>query len=107
MANMTDCMLRNLQRFVQQHLMGLVSWSSCEPIVPADGDGDVVEIGFDIAGTRYYVRVESSEFAPPMGRIIFDGRPVGVIDEKTWDKVAQQIKDGCAVFMRRESAHGA
>lgn len=95
MANMVDCMLRNLQQFVQFNLGGLISWDQVKTVVPQDGDGNVVEIEFTIADCDYLIRIESPDFNPrhPLGRILANEKPVGPIDQKTWERIAAWIRE--------------
>lgn len=93
MANMADAMLRNLQRFVEAELHGLVPWEQCRTMVPSVDEGNAAEAHFKVNGKSFNVRVESSEKAPPLGRITLNGAMVGNIDYTVWKEVARQIKE--------------
>src|SRR5258708_5519371 len=92
MAHFVDCMLRKLQHFVEHDLIGVVGWGQCRPSIPVEGEDAIVELSVKVQGFPYRVRLESSEYRPPLGRIIVNNVVMGVVDKITWDKIAASIK---------------
>jgi hypothetical protein len=91
-VNMADAMRRNLQRFVEQDLAGVVRWDEVHVRVPASGEGEVVEIEFDVGPEHYLVAVSSSDAKPPLGEVAVNLVARGPIDEGVWRNIAEQIK---------------
>ena len=94
MANMADCMLRNLRHYVEQNLGGIIRWDEVLTAIPVDGEGNVVEIEFSVGNRDFHIRIESSDFNPrhSLGQIIFNGRAMGPIDHLTWAKITPEIR---------------
>lgn len=94
MASITSAMTRNLQRFVEYDLAGLVSWQNCKVMVPKKGGGDIVEIMFTVDHVGHVVIIEApgEEIGNHRGRIILDGEILGVIDAAVWKRAAEILK---------------
>jgi hypothetical protein len=91
-AHLVDCMIRNLQRFIEYDLGPLVRWDQVRITVPADSENAAVVASFTLDGKLFYIRVDSSELRPPLGQITVDDIERGVIDEQTWTEIAIEIK---------------
>jgi hypothetical protein len=108
---MTDCLMRNMQRFVEFDLAGILRWDRVRLVVPVDGGGAAVEMSFTLDGRRFDIREESSDLKPPLGEISMNNKVCGPIDAATWAKLAIEIKSWQAVSISgpgtmRELAHG-
>jgi hypothetical protein len=86
-------MVRNLRHFIDYDLAGVVKRDGCRIEIPLDGGGNVAEAWFTAGGRSYTVRVESSDYTvEQLGRVLLNDKPMGPIDERTWDAIALEIK---------------
>jgi len=94
MASMQNAMLRNLRRFVEHHLVGVVDWKDVSLSIPHEHEGNVVQVQLDVGGRYHTVRVESPDFntSCPNGRVLLDAREMGPIDDASWIKAASLIR---------------
>jgi hypothetical protein len=96
MANMIDSILRNLQRFFEYDLMGIVKWDTVRVFIPKDDNDEQQAAGvrFQLADKDYEILVESSDVNPKYncGSVFLNDKRIGPIDEKTWTAMALEIK---------------
>lgn len=108
MANMQDCMVRNLKRFVEYELYNCVRWPEVRVSFPDEQgvtaknpDGNRAVAEFTIGGKMHEVYIESSEANPiySCGSVFLDGVRIGPIDEKTWTDIGVTLQSAGALAL--------
>lgn len=97
MINARNALARQVKRFFEYDLAGLIDWESAEELVTeADDDrNERVAIGFKINGRGFRLELRSPALEPPLGYIKLvgaDNQLTGPIDETTWTKMAIEIR---------------
>lgn len=95
MIDPSRAMLRKLQEFFDQRLMGLVAWQSVEILRCGPDEEDDTE-RVDIRFPRGTMSIWSPHSAPPLGKLecrIGRDRIEGQLYPAIWDEIASKIRN--------------